>query len=241
MKMKVVGSPDRPTALFVHPALQDAAFFDGLVESLHGAFRVALPTMDGHYRDGPDFDDARSQAGRLEFHLHAEHLEHVDLVLGCGLGAVVALMLLERRPGLLKGKAVLEGATLGRGALRAQGLARRMQKLASRARTDPAHARKLVDSRDARLVDNRVGVASFASRATVEALAAASFKGEMPKVPAAVEGRLTFLWGGYDQLGSAHARVARVYPRARVEVLRGWGAMGMLLADPEEYARAYLL
>lgn len=241
MKMKVVGSPDRPVALFVHPALQDAAFFNPLIAALHGTFRVALPTLDGHYPGAPDFDDARTQATRLAFHLHAEHIDHIDLVLGCGLGAVVALMLLSNKPALLKGKAVLEGATFNRGALRARALAKQMSKLASKARISSEKARRLVDSRDAQLVDNQVYVASFVSLTTIDALAATSYKGELPPVPASLEGRLTFLWGGYDQQGSAHSQVARAYPRARVEVLRGWGTMGLLRADPEGYARAYLL
>lgn len=241
MRLKLVGAPGRPVALFVHPALQDASFFDPLVDALHGDFRVALPTLDGHYPGAPDFDDARTQASRLDFHLRAEHVGRVEVLLSCGVGVPVALWLMAGRPALVTGKAVLDGGTLSRGTLRALSCRHGMERLASRARADPARARNLVDSRDAALVDAQVRVASKASRATVAALAEASFPALLPELAESLQVRTTFLWGAYDQNGSAHARVARAYPAAHVRVVPGWGALGLLRADPEGYARAYLL
>lgn len=240
MKITVKGAPGLPIALLLHPAMQDASYFDSLIDALHGQYRVAIPTMDGHYPGSPDFSDASTEAGRVLFHLEGERIERLGLILACGLGAAIALELLSRRPALLRGNCVLDSAVLGSSHLGEANYLHDLRKVASIASTKPDRARNRVDSRDEPYARTFVDIARQASDATLVNLARASYRSSLPEIAPGIQGLMRFVWGSYDQAGEAHQRVMRAYPAARVEILKGWGANGYLRGDPEGYAKAYL-
>lgn len=242
MKLTVRGVPDRPVALLIHPALTGPAYFDGIAEALGGRYRLALPTLDGHYDHGPDFAGVARSADELAHHLRAEGIAHVELLLGVGLGANVGLRLLADLPRGSVRRAVFDGAALGTSGLRRAAQLRRMRKIAKAAREKkPGVARNLVDSRDEEYAALVVDQARAASDATLDAIATAcNDTPELPPLPEALQGFVTFTWGSYDQNARYARRVGEAYPRALIVMKRGLPPHSNLLNNPEHYVEEFL-
>ena len=239
MKLTVKGVPGAPHALLIHPAMTDASYFDPLMDALCGKYRLAIPTLDGHYADAPDFTSAHDQAERLMFKLHAEHIDHINVMLCCGLGACVGLALLAAAPGLVR-LSVFDGAHLDDSALREREYLHRLRMVAKVGLRNPVKARRRVDTRDERYASLFVDVAKHASGATLVNVAHAACRAALPELPAHVQSFMTFTWGGYDETGSCHARVARAYPAASFVIKERHGTNGFLLGDPDGFARRFL-
>lgn len=247
MKLTVKGVPGQPIALFIHPALTGPAYFDGIIDALKGRYRVALPTLDGHYDNAPDFAGIGRSADELARHLRAEGIDHVEVLLGCQLGANVGLRLLGTLPRGMVRRAVFDGAALETSGLGRTLYLRELRRIAKAARTGkPGAARKLVDSRDDDYVDLVVDQARSASDATLCAIADACFGGTddargLPELPEAMQGFVTFTWGSYDQGSKCATRLSRTYPRAHIDIKRGLPPYSYLLDNSERYVEEYLI
>lgn len=240
MKMTVRGIPGRPVALFIHPALTDYSFFDPLVDALKGRYRIAMPTLDGHYKDAPAFSDAATQAERIEFHLKAEHIDHVEVMLACGIGAGVGLQLLARLPHGTIRRSVFDAAQLGKSATGEALYLRHIRKIAKASLANPSRARNHVDTRDERYARLVVETARIASQQTLKNVAHAAYAAQLPQIPAGAQGFMTFVWGTYDQAGEAGGRVLKAYPHADIHMVEKIVAYGYLLGDPDGFAAEFL-
>lgn len=247
MKLTVKGVPGQPVALCIHPALTGPAYFDGIIDALKGRYRVALPTLDGHYDNGPDFAGIARSADELAHHLRSEGIDHVEVLLGCQLGANVGLRLLATLPRGVVRRAVFDGATLESSGLGRTLYLRELRRIAKAARTGkPGAARKLVDSRDGEYVDLVVDQARSMSDASFCAIADACYgrsddAGELPALPEGMQGFVTFTWGSYDQSSKCATRISRAYPRARIDIKRGLPPYAYLLNNPDRYVEEFLV
>lgn len=243
MKFTVKGVPGLPIALLIHPALTDASFFDDTINALGGRYRVAVPTLDGHYDGSPDFLDAERSATELAHHLRAEGIDHVNLLFGCQLGAVVGLRLLADLPRGAIRRAVFDGAPLAHSEFGRGMYLRELRRIAKAAHEKaPGKARNLVDSRDEEYAHLVVQTVRGASDVTLQNVArACNDTADLPDLPEVTQGFTTFYWGSFDQTMKCATRVGRAYPRAHVVIKRGYPALGYLLKDPEAYAEEFLL
>ena len=241
MLLTIKGIPGKPYALLIHPELADLRFFDPLLDQLDGRYRVVLPTLDGHHQDSPDFSDPLDQAVKIDQLLAAEGIRDLELVLGCGVGATIALRLLSLHGPHFARRIVLDSAHLSEWQLPERHMARRLAKISRLSATSPARLEKMLPDLPRQTRQVIANVARDASAATVRSLAHACFGECLPGMSAQQQSRVTFAWGRLDGAGSAHRRVARAYPYANIEVRGLYPSLAHLCRDPEGFARCYLL
>lgn len=241
MKLTVKGAPGAPVALLIHPMLADETFFDDVIDALHGRYRVAVPTLDGHYAGSPDFVSARQEAEVLLRKLSAEGVAHVRVMLGCSLGAAVALELLAQAPRGFAQVSVFDSPTLMDSALSRAICARDLCKLRKRLENKPEKARRLVDTRDAEYAYTVTQTLRTASPASVRAMTDAACHATLPQVPESVQPFMTFTWGSFDPSMKAWRRVQRAYPRANLVVKDRYAHCDYLMMHTEEFVGEFLL
>lgn len=240
MKFTVKGVPGQPVALLIHPVMADASFFDDLIDEMRGSYRVALPTLDGHYAGSPSFASARQEAEVLARKLQAEGVERVRVLLGCSLGAAVALELLAMMPRGFARLAVFDSPALIDSGLSRAIMAHDLRKIRKVAKEKPERARRLIDTRDddyAFLIQHN---AAAATDATVEGVCDACCHAALPQVPEAQQPFMTFVWGSFDPAMKCRARVTRAYPHANVVIKDRYAHCDYLMMHPEDFAREFM-
>ncbi len=241
MKLAVKGAPGLPVVLLIHPELSDWTFFEGLCDELGVRYRVALPTLSGHYSGSAGFVSSAEDARTLRTLLRDSEVEQIRVLVGCGVGAQVGLEFVrDAAPGAVR-RCVFSGAALTNGRIARAAKLHEMRSLAQAARKNPETASRRVDTHHEAYARCVAKVAARMDGATLAALAdACCAYAELPPLNRARQGSTTFLWGSYDPACKAAERVRRAYPYAQVEVATGLEAYADLLGDPAGFARRHL-
>ncbi len=241
MKLTVKGIPNRPVVVLIHPELCDWRFFDRICEQLNGRYRVALPTLSGHYSNGPDFVSVAAEAKRLRYLLNNSGIDRIHTLLGCGIGGHIGLEFLKDAALDEVRFAVFDSPTLTNSHAGRSTKLHEFRSIAHAARRDPEKALRRVDTRDTEYAKLIVSVAARMSETSLIALADACFDcPSLPELSAARQHTTDFIWGSYDPQCKSAAEVRKAYPYAAVDVSPGNPAYTAMMYHTEEYVHRYL-
>lgn len=241
MRFAEEGPEDAPVALLVHPMLVDERCFRPLTQRLAGRYRFVLPTLDGHYDGSPDFASAVEEARGMAAWLQGRGIDRIEVLLGASLGGAVALEML----GLLGdspcsvGRAVVDGAPLFDSRVVHAGFVKEARRMRDLARAGSPEATRASESFFSGHGDELIACARRFSDASLEAVAAATCRARLPRLPEGTQRRLTFAWGMKELAFKSASRVLAAYPHARVAVKRGLDHCGYLTGDPDGYAAEF--
>ena len=240
MKLTVKGVPGLPVALLIHPMLGDETFFDDVIDELKGRYRVAVPTLDGHYAGSPDFVSAAQEAEVLRRKLAAEGIDRVHVMLGCSLGACVALELLAQAPRGFARLAVFDSAPLMDSGLSRTICMHDLRGLRHAVEKRPEKARRRVDTRDAEYAYTITQTIRHVSDASMAGIADACCHATLPQIPESAQPFMTFTWGSFDPAMKSWKRVRRAYPRAQMVVKDRYAHCDYVMMHADDFVREFL-
>ena len=246
MKVKTLGKNNRPVIVCIPGMFCDYTSVLPFAEYLADDFFVIIPTLDGHYKDSPDYSGADKQAEKLLAKLKKLKVRRITLLQGTSMGAEVALAF-ARCSDIPVDRCVFDGGPFFDFPDAAKAFMRRRfsgflkkykGKTAEDVLKDPLV--RWLGGEDARyyrgMIDSFVRSADFITPNTVRNAVETCYACKLPDFSEEEQRRFQFCWSEKEPAHKSKKRVMEKYPSAAFTDWLGNGYVGFQAKNPEGYA-----
>ena len=247
MKLIRTGNGTGPVAVLLPGLIADEGSLAGLAEALSDC-QVLSVRYDGQNEGA--FRSADAEAAAVLDLLKKEGINHIDLLYGISLGAVVGLKMLALQPDISAHNFFDGGLFFHFNKLLRLGINSKFMDFVHQAvKLDETAGLQLVKSHSAlkqiigtpvpaqdKLFANMLKVLRETDEASLKAQLEACFDFRYPSLSQDVQKRTIFLFADQDPAAHCRKETAAAYPAAHILDLPGYGYGGFVAADPAGYA-----
>lgn len=246
MKIKTLGKNNRPVIVCIPGMFCDYTSVLPFAKYLADDFFVIIPTLDGHYKDSPDYSGADRQAEKLLAKLKKLKVRRIALLQGTSMGAEVALAF-ARCCDIPVDRCVFDGGPFFEFPDAAKAFMRRkfsglLKKYKGKTVEDVLKD-PLVrwlggeNTQNYRgMIDSLVRSADFVTPNTIRNAVETCYAFRLPDFSEEEQRRFQFCWSEREPAHKSKKRVMEKYPSASFTDWLGNGHMGFQAKNPEGYA-----